>query len=263
MFAASDHTFCLCAYGESEYLESCMQSLLSQNVQTNIVVATATPNSHIEQLCKKYNLELHVRDGQPGIAPDWNFALSCAKTPLATLAHQDDFYLLDYSEQALEYINSEPDTLLYFTNYAELHNGETIANNALLRTKRILISPLKIKGFRHSKFVRRRILSFGTSICCPSVTMNLPRLQDPVFIDRMRADLDWEAWANASKLDGAFVYNPKICMLHRIHEGSETSACLHDDTRAQEDLYMFKQFWPSPIAHLLNTLYASSRNMQK
>ena len=38
------HTFAVCAYKESPYLEACIQSLLDQTVRTDIIVATSTPN---------------------------------------------------------------------------------------------------------------------------------------------------------------------------------------------------------------------------
>ena len=38
------HTFAVCAYGESPYLEECVQSLLAQKVRTRILIATSTPN---------------------------------------------------------------------------------------------------------------------------------------------------------------------------------------------------------------------------
>ena len=36
------HTFAVCAYKESEYLEECVKSLLEQTVKTNIIMATST-----------------------------------------------------------------------------------------------------------------------------------------------------------------------------------------------------------------------------
>lgn len=38
------HTFAVCAYGESPYLEECVQSLLAQKVRTRILIATQLPN---------------------------------------------------------------------------------------------------------------------------------------------------------------------------------------------------------------------------
>ena len=123
--------------------------------------------------------------------------------------------------------------------------------------------PLKIKVFWSSKFVRRRILSFGCPICCPSVTFVKEHLQEPIFKAGFRSAEDWEAWEKLSKEKGSFVYVNKILMYHRIHEGSETSIILGDDARKREDFIMFRKFWPKPIARILVKLYSSSEKSNK
>ena len=69
-----------------------------------------------------------------------------------------------------------------------------------------------------------------------------------------------------SKKDGAFVYNPQALMMHRIHEGSETSRLIENSARKSEDLAMLEKFWPAPVARLINRLYsegqASNKNTQ-
>ena len=107
--------------------------------------------------------------------------------------------------------------------------------------------------------MRRRVLSLGSPICCPAVTYCLPNLPQPVFLDTMKCDLDWQAWERFSKLEGSFVYSDKLLMRHRIHEGSETSALIQDTTRSREDLEMFQKFWPAPIARVLNRVYSGSQ----
>lgn len=121
-----------------------------------------------------------------------------------------------------------------------------------------MLFPLKFAQFRKSQFVRRRILSLGSPICCPSVTFvkdNLPRC---IFSKGFQSDEDWEAWEKISKLDGEFIYNPQILMGHRIHRESETSSVLKEGIRTKEDYVMFKKFWPSCIAKILTRLYAKS-----
>ena len=49
-------------------------------------------------------------------------------------------------------------------------------------------------------------------------------------------------------------------MGHRIHEGSETSAAIHDHVRTKEDYEMFCKFWPVPIARLIAGQYAKSED---
>ena len=45
-----NHTFVICAYKESPYLEACIQSLQAQTVPSRILMVTSTPNPWIEKL---------------------------------------------------------------------------------------------------------------------------------------------------------------------------------------------------------------------
>lgn len=259
MYSASDHTFALCAYKESPYLGKCLDSLMSQSVKTNVLVATATPNDYIQSECERYDVPLYVHDAVPGIASDWNFAMACACTSLVTIAHQDDLYEPLYAERMLDVVNEADHPLIYFTNYGELRNDEYVNENRLLRIKRMMLTPLKGKTFRTSRFVRRRILSLGSAICCPSVTAVIPNVPVPLFLDDMKCDLDWQAWESVSRLEGSFLYNSDILMYHRIHEESETSALIEDNTRTLEDMAMLERFWPKPIASLIGKIYVRAQ----
>ena len=53
-----NHTFAICAYKESEYLEECIKSVLNQSYKSNVVIATTTDNKYIRNLAKKYSLEV-------------------------------------------------------------------------------------------------------------------------------------------------------------------------------------------------------------
>jgi hypothetical protein len=101
-------------------------------------------------------------------------------------------------------------------------------------------------------------LSFGSAICCPSVTMVIPHLFTPLFDEGMKCDLDWHAWERVSRLQGSFLYDSRILMYHRIHRASETTRLIHDNTRSLEDLAMFESFWPRPIARIVNSFYSNS-----
>ena len=103
-YKPSDHTFVICAYEESPYLEECVRSCLKQKVKTNVKIATSTPNEYIRKTAEKYHLTVDVRDNssRKGIAEDWNFAVKSAHTPLVTLAHQDDIYSANYSCKILK-----------------------------------------------------------------------------------------------------------------------------------------------------------------
>lgn len=259
MYKETNHTFVVCAYGESPFLEDCLLSLSIQTNFSNAVIATSTPNGMIDELAKKFDIPVCVNYGESGIAGDWNFALSCAKTPLVTIAHQDDVYSDHYVEWMLESLNQASRPLLYFTNYGEIRDSAYIDNSTMNSVKRALLKPLELKSLQGSVLVKRGVISLGNSICCPSVTYCMDALPRPVFSSGMRSNLDWEAWERFSRLEGEFVYDNRIGMYHRIHNDSETSACIVDDTRTKEDLMMLKKFWPDPIANLINKAYTKAQ----
>ena len=88
MYTPQDHTFAVCAYGESPYLEECILSLKEQTLSTNILLATSTPNELIQSLCEKYDIQMYVNPGPGGIDGDWNFAVSVCTTPLVKTLDQ-------------------------------------------------------------------------------------------------------------------------------------------------------------------------------
>lgn len=257
-YDSDSHTFVICAYQESIYLEECIISLLDQTMKTSIAIATSTPNEYIKKLADKYHLPLWINQGEKGIAGDWNFAIAHAKTSLVTLAHQDDVYHRDYAKMVLGALNRCEHPLLAFSDYCEIRNDAIVANNKLLFIKRMMLVPLRLKNLWKSIFVRRRILAMGNAICCPSVTFVKENLQLPLFINNMKSNIDWQAWENISKCKGEFAYIPVRLMKHRIHERSTTSELIEANERKQEDLYMFQKFWPEGIASMIGWFYRSS-----
>ena len=251
-----DHTFTVCAYKESRYLEECIQSLERQTVKTNIIIATSTPNEHIRSLAEKYNLPVFINKGESGISGDWNFALSAAETPLITIAHQDDIYESRYAEMMLKSVNSVKNPILFSCNYGELRGDERVRSNSLLNIKKALRIPMRT--FPYSIAARRMSLAFGDSICCPSVTYVKEIISRYPFSADYKADLDWQQWERLSKLHGSFAYCNEYLMYHRIHEESETSHVIGDTGRGTEDYEMFLRFWPKPIAKLLAHRYADA-----
>lgn len=255
----NEHTFVICAYKESPYLEECIQSLRSQTVPSRIIMATSTPNDYIRALADKYNIPLHVNPGEGGITQDWNFGYSCCDTPLITIAHQDDVYLPEYTRRVLERIQEAGQPLICFTDYGELRDGVPVLKNSLLKVKRLMLLPLRVRAFQRSRWVRRRVLSLGCPICCPSVTFVRENLPDVVFQKGFRSCEDWEAWEKLSKRKGEFLYVKDPLMYHRIHAGSETSAIIGDNARSGEEYEMFRKFWPDWIAGLLVKVYAKGQ----
>lgn len=256
----NEHTFAICAYGESPYLDECIESVLTQTAPSRVVLCTSTLNKGIQDASERFGVPLFESGKPSGIAADWNHAVFRAETPFVTIAHQDDVYEPAYAERMLRAMESIDRPLMYFSNYGELRNGRKIEDSRLLSTKRRMLSSLADGRNADSKAVRRRALAFGNPICCPSVTLSLENVPQPIFNDAYRSNLDWEAWDRISKMEGGFFYDPEILLYHRIHPGSETSALIADDTRTEEDLEMLKRFWPAPVAHLINAFYRQGQN---
>ena len=251
-----EHTFVICAYKESPYLEECIKSLKAQKRKSYIKIVTSTPNTYIDNIAGKYGIECIVNTGKTGISEDWNFAYSQADTRYMTIAHQDDIYLPEYTEDFMRIAEKEKKPLIFFTDYAELRDGRVCKNNELLKVKRMMLIPMETRLFWKSRWVRRRILSIGSPICCPSVGFCKDNLPEVIFKQHFRSCEDWEAWEKLSKYKGSFMYCRKILMYHRIHEDSETTAIIHDHGRSEEEYEMYKKFWPAFIAKLLVKLYA-------
>ena len=62
-----DHSFVICAYKESPYLEECIKSLTAQTEKSVVLMVTSTPNSYISDLAKKYAIPLYINEGEKGI----------------------------------------------------------------------------------------------------------------------------------------------------------------------------------------------------
>jgi len=246
------HTFVIPVYKQSPYLEQCIQSLLNQTVKSAIILTTSTPTDFSKQVAEKYGFAYFVNENG-GIANDWNFALSKAPTPWATIAHQDDIYEPDFTNELLKSANSG--TLIAFTDYEDLVDGKTRKSNLNSFVKKALLFPFIFKKNTRSTLLKKSILIFGDPICCPSVSFNLDALGNFRFSSEFTVALDWYAWYQLAKKSGAFCFINKKLMKHRIHAESETTLKLSEGKRRQEELQMFKMIWGNKIAHVFSWIY--------
>ena len=260
-YAGENHTWIICAYGESEYLEECIHSLMTQSARSRILMATSTPGPFLDRIAAKYDIPLRINPGEGGIGGDWNFALKCASTAFATLAHQDDVYDSDYLEVFLKRMNRCRNPLLYFTGYDEIRNGKRVHSNRLLRIKRKMLLPIRL--FPGAKWARRLSLSFGNPICCPAITYRTDLISQYPFQTHFKSNLDWELSEQLSRLQGDFVYEPRSLMCHRIHEESTTSKIIGDHQRTDEDLEMLRKFWPEKTARRIARIYAEGEGQNR
>ena len=261
-YSAQDHVFVICAYKENPFLPECIESLLSQKVKSNIIVVTSTPNDHINELCQKNNLPLHINTGEKGMAHDRNFAFEICKTKkLITLAHQDDIYEPDYLELILKQINKSKKPLIAYTDYYEIRGDNKLTSNRILKIKRIMNFMFKFRFVQSSKRFRRIILAFGDPICCPSVTFALENLDIPLFDTSFKNGCDYKTWADISKLKGEFIYIPELLLGHRIYPDSATTENIGDKSRSNEDFIVISSFWPGWIAKILSRFYRKAERV--
>ncbi|MBN1970997.1 MAG: glycosyltransferase family 2 protein [Candidatus Delongbacteria bacterium] len=255
MNKCTNHTFVILAYKESPFLEDCIKSLLSQTVESNILITTSTPTKHIDKLALKYDIKIYINNENSGVVSDWNFAYKTAKTDLVTLVHQDDIYEKNY----LKEINlSESDSCIVFTDYKEIKNGKIIQSNPLLIIKRVLLLPFFIKKSISNRNIKRLVLSFGSPICCPSVTYNKKKLNEFKFNSEYSINMDWDAWLRLAETNHSFTYVSKQLIQHRIHSESETTVGMKDNRREQEDIKIFSRIWGKWLGNLISKIYSLS-----
>lgn len=256
------HTFVVLAYKESEFLEDCIKSVLNQSVKTNVVIATTTPNNHIEKMAKKYNLKI-IKGKHTSIGDDFDFAKNTTDTKLVTIAHQDDIYEKDYAKKIIDNYNKYKDSIILFTDYYEIRNNQKVFTNTNLKIKRFLLFNLKCKNLSGFKFLKRNILRVGNSICCPAITFNNELCPKEIFKCDLTCNIDWYGWEKLSKEKGKFIYINEKLMGHRIDETTTTTEIINKGIRTKEDLYMLKKFWPDFIAKFINKFYANAEKSNK
>ena len=259
-FLAADHTFVLCAYKENPYIRETIDSLRSQTVRSNIVLSTSTPNEYLKDICEDYSLRMLINTHPHLAGDDWNYGFDHAGTRLVTIAHQDDYYAPDYVESVLKTLNKykEGEVSIVFTDYFEMRGDERVHSNWLLRVKRLMNMPFRFDALNGHKLVKRRVLSFGCPICCPSVTLVASNVGMSPFDTRYKNSCDYKTWVDLASREGRFVYVPEALMGHRIYPGSATSHNLEEDIRKGEDEEIMATLWPRPVAHLINRAYAVS-----
>ncbi|MBR3172506.1 glycosyltransferase family 2 protein [Candidatus Saccharibacteria bacterium] len=251
------HTFVVLAYQESPYLEACLKSVTNQKYPSQILIATTTPNTHIKNLANKYNLKI-IKGAHIDIGSDFDFAIHAGNTPLITVAHQDDVYDSNYSQEVVNAYRKHSYSSIIFTDYYEIRGKKKIYSNSLLKIKRLLLTPIRFKKSLKSNHFKRSILRFGNSICCPAVTFVLNNCPKDIFKSHFKCNCDWHAWEKLSTKKGAFTFVSRPLMGHRISTESTTTDIINQGIRTKEDYEIFKRFWPAPIAKFLTKFYQKS-----
>lgn len=249
------HTFAVCAYQDSPFLKACLKSLKRQTIPSNIIICTSTPSPYIDGLAEKYQIPVYVRHGKSDIQEDWNFAYQSASARLVTIAHQDDIYHKDYIRVLLQQFEHFPDMTVFFTDYLVVKEDVVQKRAAGELIKKLLRLPLRFPGLCHISQIKKSVLMFGNSVCCPSCTYHKAVLGEPLFTSQYKFALDWDTLFRLSAVPGRFICAETPLIYYRIHNGATTKECILDHRRYQEESKMFEQMWPLPIARLLLHFY--------
>ncbi len=255
------HSFIICAYKESPYLEKCIKSILNQEYldESEILICTSTPNDHINSLANKYQIKLIVNTEGGGLQKDWNFAYNFSEMQYVTLVHQDDVYNRNYTTHLMKAINAYQDIEIFYTKYRALRtiaNQEKTENDINCRIRNLLCLPMSISFLQSSKWWKRLTLRFGASICCSSVTYNKKLLENmDLFDSKLRYSLDWDTYWKLASLKGRFFFDRAPLTCFRIHQQSTSMKCIQSKAREREDYAMFCKMWPRCIANFIMHFY--------
>ena len=264
-----DHTFSICAYKQSPYLEKCIKSIMRQTIKTNVIMVTSTPNEYIKKLASKYRIPLYVRDGASDIRDDWNFAYDKADTKWVTVAHQDDLYGKRYVEEISSKIDSVykkafrndadvkkyKDILAVLTDYKPIKNNQIGKRDINSRIRRFLRIPLKSDRLAGKTFWKKAVISLGNSICCPTVTYNKEILGESFFTSELKFNIDWDTFYKLAELKGIFAYVDKPLTFYRVHDDATSKEFIENHLREKDDIYMFSKFWPKWIVKIIMVFY--------
>lgn len=278
-----NHTFAICAYKESPYLERSIQSVVNQRVPSKVILCTSTPNEYIKKLAEQYHLSMYVREGESDIQDDWNFAYQMADTEYVTIAHQDDIYQKEYTKELLAAFRKYPDTILAMTDYRIINQKDQVRGDISLLIKQILKFPLRIPLLANKRWVKLGVQSLGNAICCPSVCYHKTLIQEqrkleaaegkdyvnknaaqeketeaPLFQSDMKYALDWDGFYALAHLKGRFTYVTKELFYYRMHDGTTTQACLKNNQKSEEEIQMFRKFWPEWVVKIIMKAYKLS-----
>ena len=174
------HTFAVCAYRDSPYLEACIRSLKGQSVPSDIILCTSTPSPYIMDMADKYGIPVHVREGKSSIMDDWNFAYHMADSSLVTIAHQDDLYQKDYGKLLLESWKRYPDMTLFTGGYTVVKGDTLVKFEKVEFVKRFLRLPplprplFRLRAASSARFYphRRTVSGPGASSFRPSAEIS-------------------------------------------------------------------------------------------
>jgi glycosyltransferase involved in cell wall biosynthesis len=249
--SSNNHTFAILAYGQSPYLQACIESLKAQTVQSNIVICTSTPSIFLDKIAAQYQLNVLVNTNRKNQSNDMNFAMAQCQSTWLTLAHQDDLYLPTYTATFLA--QAQKSDAIVFCDYKELHQGQE-KQRLYIKIKHVLLWPFQFKKALTTVFWKKSILWLGNPICHPTVLHNMQLLKAFAYNEAM-INADIEAWERLAKQAGGFRYIGQALVLHRLHQASATSQSIGNKVRYQEELAYFERTWGRPLGWCIAQVY--------
>jgi glycosyltransferase involved in cell wall biosynthesis len=249
-------TFIIPAYGNSPYLEQCIESLKSQSIQCPILITTSTPSIELTRIANKNEIKILINQSRSSIATDWNFSLDAVTTGLVVLAHQDDIYYQSFASEALNIFSKHSNLAIAFSDSHEIINQKVYENPKREIVKKILrrMSFLGLDVIC-CKWQYFRLLAIGCPIPCSSVIFNMDKIGGLRFSEQYSVNLDWDFWCRVASSGGPIGYFRGALIAHRIHDGAETQAALQDSRRYNEDKKIFSRFWPGFLVPLIHFFY--------
>ena len=229
------HTFAICAYKDSPYLDACIHSLKRQSVKSKIILCTSTPSPFLEAMAKIHDIPLYVRNGKSDI--------------------QDDCYHRDYAAWVQRCWERYPDTTVFTTDCAILKGEELQRPGMIQFIKMLLRLPLRLHGLADRTFVKKAALVFGNPIICPSCTYDKEALGTPLFDSPYKFALDWDTMWKLAARPGRFICVERPLIRYRIHDGATTKACIQDHRRGADETAMYEKIWPKPVVKVLMHFY--------
>lgn len=251
------HSFAVCAYGKSPYLESCILSVI-KNIDENdeykseVIICTSTDNEHIRGLASKYGIKMYLNTDGGSIGADWQFAYNCCAGEFVTLVHQDDIYSRHYKKEFIKSYKKNTNQIIYSTS-CYIAKEKLPGKFKLYKRdmtdfiKLLLKAHLQIPGFNKIKILKQLSLSFGNPFICPTVTYNksvIDKFSDGDLFDGKNGFvLDWKALWKLSFIEGAFVFNNKPLICYRVHARATSKEFTDNDDRYREEYDMFFEIW--------------------
>jgi hypothetical protein len=254
---ARDHTFIVLAYKNSPFLSACLESLLAQSTPSSVIMTTSTPSDYLRDKAKMFGAPLLINPARANIAGDWDFGLRSAKTRFVTLAHQDDLYYPDFLEKSLELFDRCREGCLSFTGYQEIDDAGAAKSSKISKIKHLVQLSMIGSKERISGWRLRAILRFGNTLPCSTVTYDRERLGAFGFSQDFASNLDWDAWHRLSARNEVFLHTNERLVGRRHNALTATAGLIRDGRRQQEDLIMFRRFWPRPLSDAIAQVYRS------